>query len=263
MPTATDHPDTAAPNAVPPRRPPNPLAWLTAVVAILVVVVIGVAGVAFGRSTTAASGTAGTITVTGTGLVKGRPDTVTFTIGVDTVRVNAVDALHANNSQLAAIEALLRTQGVPAKDMQTSNLSIYQQTNSSGTVTGFDVNDTLTVSVHNVGRAGAIIDAAAQLAGNGINFGGVTFSISNDSNLLALARRHAMQSAMTEASQLAAGAGRHVTGIVRVTDQESAQQQPPIPFLYAASDSTALRVPLQGGSEPVQVQVTVVYTLST
>lgn len=238
------------------------MAWLGVTIAVVALVVVGVAGAALGRSSTASASTVvpGTITVTGTGTIQGTPDTVSFSVGIDTDAANAVLALRQNNTQMRSLEAILLRYHVAQKDLQTSNLDIYQRTNSVGTVIGWEVDDTLNVVVHNTARAGAIIDAAASVAGNGINFGGVTFSISNESAYLAQARKQAMQSAMTAATQLAAGANRTVTGIVKVTDQESYQ---PSPITWGdALNATSSAVPLQVGRQPVSVQVTVVYTLS-
>ncbi|HEV3212503.1 MAG TPA: SIMPL domain-containing protein [Acidimicrobiales bacterium] len=247
----------------------SPIAWLSAVVAILVVVIVAVAGAAYGRSSNSDPTTA-TITVTGTGTIQGTSDTVSFNIGIHTTRASAAAALEANNLQLQSLESTLKRYGVPLTDQQTSGLSIYQQTNQYGTITGFSVDDTLDVTVTSAlsspgalsAKAGRVIDAAASRAGNGIDFGGVTFSISNESRYLASARRQAMQNAMAAASQLAAGANRTVTGIARVTDQENSQPMPvPYPF-YAAADAALHSVPIQVGRQPVNVQVTVVYTLS-
>ena len=79
-----------------------------------------------------------------------------------------------------------------------------------------------------------IIDAAATATGNGIDFGGVTFSISNESGYLSIARKQAMQSAMTEATQVAAGARTAPSrASSKVTDQES-------------SSAPASRLPVRG-----------------
>jgi len=261
-PTEPTHRVETRTGSPPPVWPPGrAIAWLTAAVAVLALVVVGVAGVAFGRSTTGGDPPDPTITVTGSGTVKGVPDTCSFTIGVNTVRSTAVLALQANNAQMTALEHMLRDAGVPIDDLQTTNLAIYQETNAAGVVTGWAVDDTLDVTVHDIAHAGQIIDAAAKVTGNDITFGGVTFSISNDSSLLAAARREAMQSAMTEASQLASGANQSVTGIEKVTASETTSVSPPFPFFGLAARA-ASAVPLAAGRQPVSVQVTVVYTLS-
>ena len=258
----------AAPEARPaPRRPaPSPVAWLAAVVAILVVVIVAIAGVAFGRSSKSSPAT---ITVTGSGTVQGTPDTVSFNVGVHTTRATAAAALAENNTRVRSLERTLMASGVTSKDLQTSNLNIYDQTNQYGTITGFSVDDTLNVTVMNAdgtstgisAKAGRVIDAAAKATGNGIDFGGVSFSISNESNYLAIARARAVQSAKAEASQVANGANTTVAGVVRITDQESSSPPPSsYPFAYLSAASTR-GVPIQVGRQPVSVQVTVVYAL--
>ncbi len=266
----TDPPRAVAPQEQPPAAPRTsggPVAWLAGVVVILVVVIVAVAGVAYGRSSKSSPAT---ITVTGSGTVQGTPNTVSFNVGVDTTRSSAAAALAANNARVQSLEHVLMDSGVTASDLQTSNLSIYDQTNQYGTITGFSVDDTLNVTVTNANgaakgisaKAGRIIDAAAKATGNGIDFGGVSFSISNESNYLAIARARAVQSALTEATQVAKGANSSVTGIVRITDQESSSQPPPLYPFAALNSDTARGVPIQVGRQPVNVQVTVVYSLS-
>jgi len=247
----------------------NPIAWIAAGVAILVVVVVAVAGVAYGRTSHSDPSTA-TITVTGSGTIQGIPDTVSFNVGVHTTQPTAVRALAVNDARMKTLEAKLKAAGVPFKDQQTSGLNIYEETNQNGAITGFSVDDTLNVTVTSTGHgaaslsaiSGRAIDAAASAAGNGIDFGGVSFSISNQSKDLMDARGRAMTSAMTEASQLAAGANRTVTGISKVVDLEN-NTQPVTPYPFAeALNAASTGVPIRVGQQPVSVQVTVVYTLS-
>jgi uncharacterized protein len=249
----------------------NPVAWIAAGVAILVVVVVAVAGVAYGR-TSHSDPSSATITVTGSGTIQGIPDTVSFNVGVHSTQPTAERALEVNNARMKTLEARLKAGGVPFKDQQTSGLNIYEETNQYGTVTGFSVDETLNVTVtvtstnHDGAAlsaiAGRAIDAAARTAGHGVDFGGVSFSISNQSKDLSDARGRAMTSAMTEASQLAAGANRTVTGIARVVDLEN-NTQPATPYPFQeAFNASAAGVPIRVGQQPVSVQVTVVYTLS-
>lgn len=201
-----------------------------------------------------------TITVTGSGTVTGQPDTLDFQIGVHSTASSASAALRENNSLVARLESTLEARGVRASGMQTSQLDIYANEDSSQVVTGFSVDDDLSVTTHEVSSAGSVIDAAARSAGNGVQLNGIAFSISNQSGLLAKARAAAMANARTEASQVAAGAGLTLGGIVRVTDQENSAP----PAIYGptpAYASSAAKVPLQVGSQPVSVQVNVVYAL--
>lgn len=276
--------DLSSPSAQPPSLgPPNDStadwrlrgrsaprgAWFGAIV-VLVVLAIGAVGLIVGRSGRAgAAGAVGTITVTGSGTVQGVPDTLQFSVGVDTVRGTATGALSANDVTMQNLENTLRRHGVEKKDLQTSNLNIYENTNNKGVLTGFTVDDTLNVTMNNVNdkgnlaKAGGAIEGAAQAAGQGIQFNGITFSITNQSSLLAAARAKAMQDALTEAQQDATAGGTSVGGVVKINDQVN-QQVEPITYGFSdyASAERASGVPLESGTQPVSVQVTVEYTLN-
>jgi hypothetical protein len=236
---------------------------------VLVVLAIGAIGLLVGRSTRAgAAGAVGTITVTGSGTVQGVPDTLQFSVGVQTIRLTATEALTANDLGMQNLENTLLGRGLKQKDLQTSNLNIYENTNSHGQLTGFTVDETLNVTMHNVdekgilAKAGGAIEAAARSAGNGIQFNGITFSITNQGSLLAAARTKAMHDALSQAQQDATAGGTSVGGVVKIIDQVN-QQVLPFTYGYAAMTSSLhAGVPLEAGTQPVSVQVTVVYALN-
>ena len=200
-----------------------------------------------------------TITVTGTGQVEGTPDTATFNIGVTTTAHTAVKALEGNNAQVATLEQSLEQSGVQLKDMQTSWLDLSPNTTSKGRIRSFTADDELTVTMNNLSNLGAALDAAVTATGNGVTLDGISFSISNQSALLATARAQAMQAANTEATQVAAGGGLKLGPIVSITDQENAGQY--VYFKAAAPTAGAGAVPVQPGQQQISVQVTVVYQL--
>jgi hypothetical protein len=231
----------------------------------LIVFAVVIAAVAFLGETLghSSSSSAATITVTGSGTVTGTPNTMSFQMGVQTIAASAASALSENNARTAALEASLLKNGVTKKNLQTSDLNIYANTNSNGVITGFTASDNLNVTTHELSKAGAAIDAAAQASGNGVQLSGVTFSISNQSKYLARARARAIQNAHTEASQIAKGGDTTVGSIVTVIDQENTGSTgvilPFTEFAGAASKS----VPVQAGSQSISVQVKVVYSLAS
>ncbi|MGH9019657.1 MAG: SIMPL domain-containing protein [Acidimicrobiales bacterium] len=228
-----------------------------AVVVIIVALALVGAGLAWGRS----GAKSGTITVTGSGSVMGTPDTVTVQLGVSTTASSATLALSENNSRTNRLIASLKSHGIKPKDLQTSGLNIYQNTNQAGQVTGFTVTDDLTVTIHRVSRAGAAIDAAANAVGNGIELNGVTLSISNDSTLLAAARAKAMHNARRAASQISAAAGTHLGGVVTIIDEENQNSYVFPMFAQATAVANLKSVPIEAGTQAVSVQVKVIFSL--
>lgn len=234
-------------------------ALLILLVASVLVSTISIASVALTRSNSSKS--ASTITVTGSGTAKGTPDTVNFQIGVSTVAQSAVGALSENSTRVARLIASLRSRGVAKSDMQTSDLSIYANYDNKGNITGFTASNNLNVTMHTIKNAGSAIDTAARAAGNGVQLNGLSFSISNDSSLLRKARVAAMKNAYLEASQIATAGGSRIGGIIRITDQENVSSPPVIFKTLAPTASGVATTPLEAGSQSVNVQVTVVYSL--
>lgn len=240
-------------------RRPRFTGWILTMLTALVVVAVGFVGVALGHTK---AGATSTITVTGSGTVHGTPDTINFEIGVSTTNVTATAAFTQNNDKMRALQAALERNGVTKREMQTSGLNIYDNTNNQGVVTGFTVQDTLSVTMHKIQKAGVAIDAAANAVGNGVQLDGVSFTITNDSKLLRAARIRAMKNAHLAAGQLAKAGGAQVVGIVKITDNENQNSGVYYPQAFTAAGFKS-SVPIQTGTQPVNVQVTVIYKLSS
>ena len=71
-------------------------------------------------------------------------------------------------SELALQRHRSSAKGVTKKDMQTSNLSIGQNYDKDGNITGYSVSNTVTVTLHDLSKAGDVIDAGAAAVGNDI-----------------------------------------------------------------------------------------------
>jgi uncharacterized protein len=206
-------------------------------------------------------GPRGRITVSGTATVTGAPDTAKFQIGIQTTNHSADLALMYDDRRVAALEKAMMANGVTKLDMQTSGLNIYETTNANGNLTGFTVDDTLTVTMHDLTLVGAAIEAGAKVAGNGVQLNGITFSISDTSPLYATAREQAMTQARSEARELASAAGASLNGVVSIN---ATQSQPPpivlgIPLEHYAP---ALSAPIETGSQNITVSVSAVYALA-
>ena len=202
------------------------------------------------------------VTVSATGVVTGRPDTLTLQMGATTSASSASAALDRNNTEISALETVLLRAGVKRSDLQTSGLSVQASYDQNGNVTGYQAADELTATFHEIDRAGAIIDAAAHAVGNDVHIDGIAFSISNTSSLLQTARIRAVRAAQAKAQAFATAAGARLGPVKSINDQE----QLPSPVLavpgYATrAASGASPVPLQAGSQQLSVQVHVVYEL--
>jgi uncharacterized protein len=244
------------------RRAPVVTRMIFLLVLVIVIAAVAFGGVVLGHSNKNAG--AATITVTGSGTVTGTPNTVSFQIGVSTTAASANAALSENNAKTAALEATLLKNGITKKNLQTSDLNVYDNTNALGTIISFTAQDNLNVTSHDIAKVGSAIDAGAKAVGNGVQLSGITFSISNQSKYLARARARAIRNAHIEASQIAKGGGTTVVSIVKIVDQENTGSTGIVlPFSEFASAAATNKVPVQAGSQSINVQVEVVYSLAS
>ena len=204
-----------------------------------------------------------TITVTGTGLVRGTPDVLELVVGVKTRAPSAVEALNRNNTQTRRVIDVLRDAGVEDDDLQTTNLSIAPFYDEDGTnLEGYTVSNQLSASIRDLDKAGDVIDAATEVAGNEIVVNGVFFSFDDNTELVAKARTDAVKRARLQAEQLAAAAGVELGDLLSLTEDSS----PFGPALelerVAASGELDAAAPIEPGSESLSVQVTMVYEIT-
>lgn len=201
------------------------------------------------------------ITVTGTGKVTGTPDTLRISLAVSATAKNIDEALASANASMRKVQKSLSDNGVDAKDLQTSNLSISPHYTNKGAPDGYDVSENLSATIHDLTKAGAVLSAAVDAGGNAVRVDSVSVALDDTSGLVGGARTSAMDDAKTKASQYAEAADRSLGAVVSITEVVTT----PYP-VYAQASGMALRasspVPIQAGSQDVSVQVTVVYAFA-
>jgi uncharacterized protein len=204
------------------------------------------------------------IAARGVGMVKGTPDTLRVVLGVETRSASAKDALAANNDKANALVDTLKSKGVEAKDLQTSQLSINPTYDDKGQrITGYQVNNTVTATLHDIGGAGALIDAAAGAVGDAVRVQSIGFSIDDDSALKAEARTQAVHLAQLQAEQMAKAAGVKL-GAVRYISEVPASSPMPYYERYAGAPSAdvAKSAPVLPGQQELSLTVDVVWDIS-
>jgi uncharacterized protein YggE len=229
---------------------------------LLLAVLAGLVGLLYARPATAQTvGVTGMrqVTVVGRGEVKGKPDTATIQIGVETEAAVAKDALAKNTEEATALQAELKKLGVAEADIQTSNFSIYPTYGTDGRqITGYHVSNSVIVKIRALDQAGTLLDQVVQAGANSVN--GISFSVDSPDALLAQAREQAVQDAKAHADVLAKAGGAAVGDILVISETIGAA--PPVPLMMearAAADSKA--VPVQPGEQSFSVDVQVTYQL--
>ncbi len=203
------------------------------------------------------------ITVRGEGRVQGRPDLMTVSMGVEVNADTADEALSEANVLATALIETFKSEGVAERDLQTSDLSIWPNWDrDSERIVGYHVSNALTVKLRDLDKAGQVIDTAAGAVGDAVRFHGISFSIEDTTDLLAVARTDAVERAADQARQLADAAGVEL-GDLRAIDETGGSAPPPT--YYSATDSVARMadsVPIEAGTQEVTLEVVLVYDIA-
>ena len=203
-----------------------------------------------------------TLTVTGTGTFAGKPDLATVGIGVSRDARTAGEALNLLSDGLRAVLARLEAEGIEARDLQTSALSLsprYDQgsVSSAPRPVGFVAESRISVRIRDIGRVGAVIDAAV---GDGANrLDGVSFGLAEPGAAETEARRRAVADARGKAETLTGAAGVTL-GDVLAIGEGGGGFQPPMPMMRMemAADSG---MPVAPGEIETRVDVTITWEI--
>ena len=178
------------------------------------------------------------ITAQATGTVTGTPDVVTISLGVETRSAVRADRARREQPARHRLINVVKDKGVAPEDLQTSQLSINPSYDDKGAVTGYQVTNMVTATLRDIARAGALIDAAGQAAGDAVRVQQLSFSIDDDSALRANARADAVRRAQAQAQQLAEAAGVALGPIHSITESPTANAMV-YPHAAMATDSAA------------------------
>jgi uncharacterized protein YggE len=228
------------------------LRWILLCAALLLAAsaIAGVAQPLLGHA--ADTPTKKTITVTGNGSVTTVPDRATFSFTIETRGDTAQAAIAKNSSAASAVIAAVKGAGVPASDIQTSQIYLSPQTNQTGTeIIGYAASNTITVK-STIAKAGAVVDTAVGAGANGVS--GPMLSRSDQDAQYREALKDAVADAKVKADALASAGGLTLGGVETIV--EGSQSSSPI--MYAKADAAA-SVPIEPGTQSIEATVTVTY----
>jgi uncharacterized protein YggE len=197
--------------------------------------------------------------VTGSGQALLTPDIAYVTIGVHTEDKNASEAVDANNTQAQAVSTALREFGIAARDIRTTNFSIYpqQQFDDRGQVEGitYVVDNSVYVTVRDLTKVGDLLDTAVQAGANSIS--GIQFDVADKANALTDAREAAVTNAQEIAEELADAANVTLGPVQSITLYGST----PMPMFDARAAVLESAVPISPGQLNITVEVQMVFQI--
>src|SRR4051794_10285988 len=145
------------------------------------------------------------IVVSGSGAVTAVPDRGAFSFSVTTPAKTAAAALQANSAAAREVVAALKSAGIAAADLQTTQASLDPRTSPDGqTVTGYVATTSVNAQLRSLARAGAVVDAA--VAAGADSFSGPSLSVADTAALYRDALKRAIVDARVKAQSVAAAA---------------------------------------------------------
>lgn len=206
-----------------------------------------------------------TIVVNGLGESSAAPDMAIISIGVSAEGETAGAALREANARMKSTIDALKKDGIAPKDLQTSNLSLqarydYEPRNSPPKLIGYTAENTLTVRLRNLDKAGAVLDRTVASGANRMN--GFSFGFADQSALLAEARHAAVADARQKAELYAAAAGVKLGPVMRISEGGSYGPQPIAAERIVMSAAKADSVPIESGEQTLNATVTIVYAIN-
>ena len=168
-----------------------------------------------------AEGNPGKITVGGNATISLPADTAAVQIGVNTQNGTVQQAQKENAQIMAAVMEAIKALGVEDKDIVTSQFNVYSYYNYETSLLGketrtqiYEVQNTVTVTVHDLSLIGAILDAAMEAGANTTY--GISFSSTQANEAYQKALTRAVEDAMVKAQVLATAAGVQLGQLVSI-----------------------------------------------
>ncbi|HEY0266079.1 MAG TPA: SIMPL domain-containing protein [Rhizomicrobium sp.] len=205
------------------------------------------------------------LTVTGQGSVSAAPNAVIINAGVVSSASTAHEALGQNSRTMTAVFDTLKKLGVPEKSIRTANLNLSPQYApaaantiafpSDRPITGYRVNNTVSVTLDDPARAGAVLDALVAAGAN--QAGGLSYIFKNDQDLLSEARTDAVKNAIARAHTYADAAGVTLGAIHAISDTGTVFPGPATAARLVANLAPPPPAPIGVGEQTLHANVTV------
>ncbi len=206
-----------------------------------------------------------TINISADGKVTVSPDTAVISFSVVTDGQTAEEVQQKNTLAMNKVTDYIKSQGVEAKDIKTSNYNLYPKydyINGKQTAAGYSLSQTLEVKIRDLTKVGTILTGAIARGANQVS--GVQYTVDNPDTYQAQARAEAFKKANDKAKELVKEAGVSLGRVV--TFSESVSGGPPIYYdkAYGIGGGGMASAPapdIQQGSQDITVIVNVTYEI--
>ncbi|MBH75062.1 MAG: SIMPL domain-containing protein [Dehalococcoidia bacterium] len=210
------------------------------------------------------------IRVTGVGSKDTKPDLSIVNLGVETRGETVASARAHAASSMSKVLTSLNKNDIDAKDVQTSNFSIYPEyvyedvpgkRYSMQKLIGYRVSNTVKVKVRDLDRLGEIIDDAASAGGDDIRINGISFTIDDTKALEDEARELAILDATRKADQIALITGTSRGRIIDIIDNSSNNSSSNFSRMEMGMLADYASTPISSGELTITVTVSAIFSI--
>ncbi len=207
--------------------------------------------------------TTNTVSFSGEGKVVAKPDIAKVQLSIVTEALMSKAAQDDNSKKSKTITDYLKKQNIEDKDIKTTGYNIYpqykyRQYGGQPQITGYQVNQSIEIKIHNLDNASNILDGVVTAGANQVN--GLSFEIDKPDVLKAEARAKAIADAKMKAGELESQVGISLGKIVNFSENTGGY---PAHYMLEAKSAN------QGGGGPsvpageneITVDVTLTYQI--
>ena len=208
--------------------------------------------------------------VNGSGKSYGAPDIVVLLLGVESEQSTVAGAQRSAADAMDNVIRVLKNNGVAEKDIQTKQYNIQQLTQwddkqNKIIVLGYKVTNMVSAKLHEISKAGTIIDSIVVAGGDLVRISDISFSVDDPSPYYRTAREKAIQAAIDKAKQMADASGVKLGRMLYI--DESTGEVPIVRNTYILKspyNEAAAPAPtsISGGELEFQATVQIVYELN-
>ncbi|WP_408888697.1 SIMPL domain-containing protein [Myxococcus faecalis] len=209
-----------------------------------------------------------TLRVEGTGEVKAQPDEAFIDLAVETLEKTAKAAGEQNAKKMEKVIAALTSAGIPRKEIQTRNYSVYPDygppapNETEPKLRGYRVSNVVSVHLTELSRVGSVLDQALAAGANRVDQ--VRFGLARQDAVQGEALRQAVARARKSAEVLAAALNVKLGAVVDASTVTEPPQLYPARFAMAEMASDArVATPIQPEEQTVQAKVTLIYVIES
>lgn len=201
------------------------------------------------------------VTVVGSGHVQGVPDTLTANVGISFTASDVTSAMNKTNDRQQAVINAVVGAGVDRKNISTTTVSLQPQYAESGdarTITGYRADNALQITIHPPDAASHVLAVIVETGGDATRINSVSYSITDDAQLVKDARARAFHDAQSRADQYAHLSGLALGKVIAISEAASTEGARMSP---APTAGIAANLPLEPGQQTVSFSVTVIWEL--